>query len=126
MNNIGGAAQLDPNASASCGSSAVNQGCFNNAFDVAGAYSYTHASESNGIDDSARYRQISLKEDYRLSKRTTLYALQAWQHAGGRTLGAAGAGDIIDAAPVVGDSQNATPSTTSSQFVAMFGLAVTF
>ncbi|CAE6961867.1 hypothetical protein IQ290_36350 [Burkholderia sp. R-70199] len=93
---------------------------------MAGAYSYTHASEGNGIDDSARYHQISLKEDYHLSKRTTLYALQAWQHAGGRTLGAAGAGDIIDAAPVVGDSQNATPSTTSNQFVAMFGLAVSF
>ncbi|WP_168787573.1 hypothetical protein [Paraburkholderia aromaticivorans] len=45
-------------------------------------------------------------EDYQLSKRTTVYALQAWQHAGERTLGAAGAGDIIDAAPVVGDSQN--------------------
>jgi predicted porin len=181
MNNIGGAAKLDPDASAAYGSSAVNQGyvsaravqhiaaaadytlgkmivglnysnvrylsgshsvftdtaifntygafarySFNTAFDVAGAYSCTHASEGNGIDDSARYHQISLKEDYHLSKRTTLYALQAWQHAGGRTLGAAGAGDIINAAPVVGDSQNATPSTTSSQFVAMFGLAVAF
>lgn len=181
MNNVGGAASLDPNASASYGSSAVNVGYlsaravqhiaaaanytlgdflfgvnysnvqylsgshslfadtaifntygafvryrFNNAFDVAGAYSYTHASKGNGIDDSARYHQVSLKEDYHLSKRTTVYALQAWQHAGGRTLGAAGAGDIIDAAPVVGDSQNSTPSTTSSQFVAMFGLAVSF
>jgi predicted porin len=179
MNNIGGASSLDPNASASYGSSAVNIGylsaravqniaaaadytlgnfvfgvnysnvqylsgshsvftdtaifntygaflrySFNGAFDVAGAYSYTQASKANGIDDSAKYHQVSLKEDYHLSKRTTVYALQAWQHANGRTLGASG--DIIDAAPVVGDSQNSTPSTTPNQFVAMFGLAVTF
>ncbi|WP_431311383.1 porin [Paraburkholderia aromaticivorans] len=179
MNNTGNVAGLDPNATASYGSSAVNVGYvsaravqniaaaanytlgnfifgvnysnvqylsgshslfadtaifntygaflrykFNNAWDVAGAYSYTRASKSNAIDDSAKYHQVSLKEAYHLSKRTTVYALQAWQHASGRTLGASG--DIIDAAPVVGDSQNSTPSTTPNQFVAMFGLAVSF
>ncbi|MFL9966477.1 porin [Paraburkholderia sediminicola] len=97
---------------------------FNNAMDVAAGYSYTRASKSNGIDDSAKYHQVSLKEAYHFSKRTTVYALQAWQHATGRTLDSSG--EIIDAAPVVGDSQNSTPSTTLEQFVAMFGLAVSF
>jgi predicted porin len=99
---------------------------FNSAFDVAGAYSYTRASSANGITDPAKYHQISLKEDYHLSKRTTIYALQAYQHASGHTLGAGGASQIIVAAPVVGDSQNSTPSSTSNQFVAMLGLAVSF
>jgi predicted porin len=61
------------------------------AFDVAGGYSYTRASSANGIDDPAKYNQVSLKEAYHLSKRTTLYALQAWQHASGLTLAPGGA-----------------------------------
>jgi len=68
----------------------------------------------------------SLKELYHLSKRTTLYAIQAYQHASGRTLGVGGNGDSIEARPVVGDLQNMKPSSTPNQFVAMFGLAVTF
>lgn len=104
---------------------AVARYVFNSAVDVAGGYSYTRASAANGINDPARYQQIALKEDYHLSKRTTLYALQAYQHASGSTL-AAGGTQIINAGPVVGDSQNATPSSTPNQFVAMFGLAVSF
>jgi predicted porin len=92
--------------------------------DLAGAYSYTLASKANGIDDAARYQQVALKESYHLSKRTTLYALQAWQHSSGNTLNAAGA--IVEANPSVGDSQNATPSSTRSQFVGMLGIAVLF
>ncbi|KVW89303.1 porin [Burkholderia cepacia] len=96
------------------------------AFDVACAVSYTLASRANGIEDAARYQQYSLKEAYHLSKRTTLYALQAYQRTSGQTLGAKGAGNIITAAPAVGDSQNSTPSTTRGQFVGMVGMAVTF
>jgi predicted porin len=96
------------------------------AGDLAAGYSYTRASSANGIDDAARYQQVSLKELYHLSKRTTLYALQAYQHASGKTLGVGGSGDIIDARPIVGDSQNTTPSSTPNQFVAMFGLAIAF
>ncbi|EDT38065.1 porin, gram-negative type [Burkholderia ambifaria MEX-5] len=70
--------------------------------------------------------RYSLKESYSLSKRTTLYALQAYTHSSGQTLGAQGAGHIIDAAPIVGDSQQLTPSTTHGQFVGMARIAVTF
>ncbi len=41
-------------------------------------YSYTRASKANGIDDPAQYHQISLEQTYSLSKRTTLYALEAY------------------------------------------------
>ncbi|WP_213762683.1 porin [Caballeronia sp. dw_19] len=99
---------------------------FTPAIDVAGAYSYTMASKANGITSAARYQQYSLKEAYHLSKRTSLYALQAYQRANGQTLGANGAGNIVDATPSVGDSQNATPSSTNSQFVGMVGIAVLF
>nr|WP_233865685.1 porin [Paraburkholderia adhaesiva] len=97
---------------------------FTPAFDVAAGYSYTMASKANGIDDAARYQQIALKQAYHLSKRTTLYAIQAYQHANGSTLNAAGA--IVDAAPSVGDSQNGTPSSTRNQFVGMLGMTVLF
>lgn len=99
---------------------------FTPTFSVAGAFAYTLASKANGVANAARYQQYSLKESYSLSKRTTLYALQAYTHSSGRTLGAQGAGHIVDAAPIVGDSQQLTPSTTHGQFVGMAGIAVTF
>src|SRR5258708_14239 len=52
---------------------------FTPTIDVAGAFSYTLASKANGVNSAARYQQYSLKEAYHLSKRTTLYALQAYQ-----------------------------------------------
>lgn len=99
---------------------------FTPAFDIGAGIALTSASKANGISDAARYQQYSLKEAYHLSKRTTLYALQAYQHASGQTLGSKGAGNIVDAAPVVGDSQNGTPSSTRSQFVGMLGMAMLF
>lgn len=99
---------------------------FTPAFDVAGGFAYTMASKANGIASAARYQQYSLKEAYHLSKRTTLYSVQAYQRANGQTLGADGAGDIVNAAPSVGDSQDSTPSSTHAQFVAMAGVAVAF
>ncbi|MDE1179805.1 porin [Paraburkholderia sp.] len=99
---------------------------FDSNVDVAAGYSYTRASKANGIDDSARYQQVSLKEAYHMSKRTTFYALQAYQHANGKTLGAAGVSDVIDANAVIGDSQNSTASSTGNQFVAMLGMAISF
>ncbi|TKC82944.1 porin [Trinickia terrae] len=99
---------------------------FTPALDIAGAFAYTLAAKSNGISSAARYQQYSLRESYHLSKRTTLYALQAFQHASGQTLGAKGAGNIVDAVAVVGDSQNSTPSSTNKQFVGMAGITVTF
>ncbi|MBN3727487.1 porin [Burkholderia sp. Ac-20379] len=99
---------------------------FTPVFSVGGGYSYTTASKANGISNAARYHQVSLKEAYNLSQRTILYAVQAYQHAGGNTLGAKGAGDIVAAAPAVGDSQQFTASSTKSQFVGMVGIAVMF
>lgn len=95
---------------------------------IAGAgYSYTRASKSNGVNDAARYHQLSLEETYSLSKRTTLYALQAYQRAQGQTLVASGVGtSIVDAVAVVGDSQNTTPSSGPSQFVGMVGIRHAF
>lgn len=92
---------------------------------VAAAYSYTAASKANGITDAAKYQQFSLAQVYSLSKRTSLYALEAYQHASGQTLSAS-ATSIINAGPVVGDSQNSTPSATSGQFVGMLGIRVDF
>jgi predicted porin len=97
------------------------------ALKMAIGYSYTAASHSNNISDPARYHQISLEQTYSLSKRTTLYALQAYQHASGQTLAASGnATDIVNAVAVVGDSQNTTPSSGPTQFVAMFGIKHAF
>ena len=104
---------------------AVVKYTFSPAFDVAGGYSYTQASSANGISDPAKYHQVSLKEAYHLSKRTTIYALQAWQHASGQTLAAGGEG-IIDARPNVGDLNNSTPSSTANQIAVLLGLAVSF
>jgi predicted porin len=94
---------------------------------VGGGYSFTQSSKANGISDPAHYHQISLEQTYNLSARTTLYALQAYQHASGKTLIVAdGATSIIDAVAVVGDSQNTTPSSGPSQFVGMVGLRHAF
>jgi predicted porin len=93
-------------------------------FDLAAGFSYTLAARSNGISNAARYAQFSLKQGYQLSKRTRLYALEAWQHASGQTLDSSG--NIVDAAPAVGDSQNLTPSSTRTQFVGMLGIDMAF
>ena len=92
------------------------------AWDFATGYSYTRATRANGIQDSARYQQANLSEYYSLSKRTGLYALQAYQRASGKTLGTSGAGHIIDATATLGDGFNTTPSSSASQ--AAFGVGI--
>ncbi|WP_277188226.1 porin [Caballeronia sp. BR00000012568055] len=100
---------------------------FTPAINVAAGYSYTLASKSNGINEPARYQQISLEQTYSLSTRTTFYALQAYQHASGKSLIASGNGPVIaNAVAVVGDSQNTSPSSGPSQFVAMVGIRHAF
>jgi predicted porin len=59
-------------------------------WDFAAGYSYTRATQSNGISSSAKYHQVTLSQYYSLSKRTGLYALEAYQHATGNTLNKAG------------------------------------
>jgi predicted porin len=99
---------------------------FTPAFDIGGGFAYTMASQANGITSAAHYQQYSMKQAYHLSKRTTLYAVEAYQRASGQTLGSKGAGNIVEATPAVGDSQNSTPSSTNAQFVGMFGIALLF
>jgi predicted porin len=93
---------------------------------VSAGYSYTRAGAANGIDDPARYDQLSLEQTYALSKRTSFYLLQAWQHSRGRTLGATGIGAPIEALAVVGDSQSGSSSSGGNQAVLMFGLRHSF
>jgi predicted porin len=91
------------------------------ALDLAAGYSYTRATESNGISSAARYQQFNLSQYYSLSKRTGLYALEAYQRASGQTIGANGI-SIINATATVGDGQNSAPSSSPSQFAAGVGI----
>ncbi|MGX6999995.1 porin [Caballeronia sp. KNU42] len=90
--------------------------------DLATGYSYTRATKANGITSSAQYQQFNLSEYYSLSKRTGLYALQAYQRANGKTLGTAGASSIINATATVGDGYQSAPSSSPSQFAAGVGI----
>jgi predicted porin len=92
------------------------------AWDLGAGYSYTRATRANGIDDNAQYHQFNLSEYYSLSKRSGLYALQAYQKAKGQTLGTNGAGQIIDATATLGDGYNTTPSSSGSQFAVGVGI----
>lgn len=99
----------------------------NAALTLAAGYSYTAEKARNGISAPAKYSQLSLEQVYALSKRTALYAIQAYQRANGQTLRAGSSGtSIVDAVASVGDSQNGTPSNGRSQFVAMLGLRHSF
>jgi predicted porin len=91
------------------------------ALDLAAGYSYTRATESNGITSAASYQQFNLSQYYSLSKRTGLYALEAYQRAGGQTLGTNGK-SIINATADVGDGQNSAPSSSRSQVAAGVGI----
>lgn len=62
-------------------------------------------SRANGVADAAAYDSVSLKEAYRLSKRTTLCCLQSRQRANGQTLSVVGAEGIVNAAPAGGRSR---------------------
>src|SRR5476651_734909 len=91
------------------------------AFDLATGYSYTRATKANGIDSVAQYHQFNLSQYYALSKRTGLYALQAYQRAKGKTLGTNGV-SIINATSAIGDGFQSAPSSSPSQFAAGVGI----
>ncbi|WP_244846335.1 porin [Caballeronia sp. SL2Y3] len=98
------------------------------AWDFAAGYSYTWASKANGISDAASYHQFNLSQYYSLSKRTGLYALEAFQRANGRTLaqpnfsptGAVNAQTAANA--TIGDGFNTAPSASRSMFGAGVGI----
>jgi predicted porin len=91
------------------------------SLDLAAGYSYTRATQSNGITSAASYNQFNLSQYYSLSKRTGLYALEAYQRANGQTLAGNGK-TIIDATASVGDAQNGSPSSSRSQVAVGVGI----
>jgi predicted porin len=95
------------------------------AFDIAAGYSYTRATEANGITDAASYHQFHLTQLYALSKRTTLYGFEAYQRANGNTLGTNGT-SIIRATPTIGDFFQSSPSSSASQVALIFGITHRF
>ncbi|MFX1675005.1 porin [Paraburkholderia sp. A2WS-5] len=91
------------------------------ALDLAAGYSYTAATQSNGITSAASYNQFNLSQYYSLSKRTGLYALEAYQRANGQTLGTNGK-TIINATADIGDGQNGSPSSSRSMVAVGVGI----
>jgi predicted porin len=89
--------------------------------DLAAGYSYTRATSSNGITETASYNQFTLSQNYSLSKRTGLYALEAYQRASGQTLSGNGK-SIINAVASIGDGQNGSPSSSRSQTAVAVGI----
>jgi predicted porin len=89
--------------------------------DLAAGYSYTRATSSNGIQSTASYSQFNLSQYYTLSKRTGLYALEAYQRASGQTLSGNGK-SIINAVASIGDGQNPSPSSSRSQTAVGVGI----
>jgi predicted porin len=96
------------------------------AWDISGGYSFTRATKANGISDAAQYQQVSLSQQYSLSKRTTLYVLEAYQRAHGDTLGTNGSGNIIGATATIGDGYQAAPSSSPTQIVGVVGISHKF
>jgi predicted porin len=97
------------------------------SWDLAGGYSYTRASKANGITSAAQYQQVTLSEYYTLSKRTGLYALQAYQRANGNTLGTpsfttSSATPQISATATMGDAFQTSPSSSRSLVAVVFGI----
>jgi predicted porin len=91
-------------------------------WDFAAGYSYTRATSSNGIQSVAQYHQFNLSQYYSLSKRTGLYALEAFQRAKGQTLGTNGSGNVINATATIGDGFQTAPSSSRSQFAGGVGI----
>ncbi|WP_175718596.1 porin [Burkholderia anthina] len=94
-------------------------------WDLAVSYSYTRATQANGIYNAAHYNQIVLTEYYNLSKRTGLYAAQAYQRASGLTLAADGK-SIIGARATIGTGFNNNPSAGSTQVALGVGIVHRF
>ncbi|MDR5798112.1 porin [Caballeronia sp. LZ008] len=98
------------------------------AWDLAAGYSYTWASQANGISDPATYHQFNLSQYYAVSKRTGFYLLEAFQRANGRTLGTptfTPTGPVnrqIDATASIGDGFQSAPSSSRSMFAAGAGI----
>ncbi len=93
---------------------------------VALGYSLVNTTKANGITSAAHYQQLTASQWYLLSKRTTLFAVQAVQRASGKTLGTNGAGNIINATAAIGDGFNSNPSSTPTQVGFTIGISHSF
>jgi predicted porin len=92
-------------------------------WDFAAGYSYTRATTANGIHSSAQYQQFNLSQYYTLTKRTGIYALEAYQRANGQTLAPNGTGTkIIDATASVGDGTQSGPASGRSMVAVGAGI----
>ncbi|SAK76418.1 porin protein [Caballeronia arationis] len=94
-------------------------------WDFGAGYSYTWASKANGINDAASYHQFNLSQYYSLSKRTGLYALEAFQRANGNTLATpsgTGVNRQTAANASIGDGFQSAPSASRSMFAAGVGI----
>ncbi|AXF23664.1 porin [Burkholderia pyrrocinia] len=87
-------------------------------WDFAAGYSYTAATQSNGVSSAAKYHQVTLSQYYSLSKRTGLYAVEAYQHASGNTV--TPTGGIVSATTSIGDGVGA--GSKQNQIAAGVGL----
>ena len=85
------------------------------------------ATRANDITSSAQYQQFHLSKYFTLSRRTGLSALQAFQHANGKTLTPAGNGtQILNATATIGDGFQTTPSSSRSMVAAGAGITDRF
>jgi predicted porin len=94
-------------------------------WDFAAGYSYTAASKANGITSSASYQQFNLSQYYSLSKRTGIWILEAYQRAGGQTLGTNGK-SVINATATIGDGFSSAPSSSRSMVALGAGIVHRF
>ncbi|WP_116141609.1 porin [Trinickia diaoshuihuensis] len=93
------------------------------AWDFGAGYAYTRATKANGVTKGAQYQQFTLTQYYSLSKRTGLYAAQAYQHASGQTMNK---GAIVDATATIGDGFSGNPSSTRNQIGVGVGIVHRF
>jgi hypothetical protein len=82
-----------------------------------------HQRLSDGL---TQHQRVDRSEYHALSKRTGLYALQAFQRTNGNTPGAAGSCYIITATATVGDGFQSAPPSSRSQFAAGVGIVHRF
>ncbi|MFC5431553.1 porin [Paraburkholderia denitrificans] len=94
------------------------------SLDLGGGYSYTRATRANGVLSAAQYQQVTLAQYYSLSKRTGVYAVEAYQRANGKTLSSKG--ESIIATATIGDGFNSSPSSSPSQTAVGVGIVHRF
>lgn len=89
-------------------------------------YAYTAgrvSGQANGGSLQPRFQQVTLIADYRLSKRTDVYVLGAYQHAGGDGIGSFNGGKTLSAFAQI---DTLAPSSTGNQLALRVGMRHTF